>query len=396
MQYRKDKNGSEVSALGFGCMRLPKDNKELSKKLIVTAIDAGINYFDTAYLYPGNEELMGEMLSGGLRDKVKIATKLPPAYCKSGKDFDKLFYTELSRLKTDRVDYYLMHSLFDLAVWQRLCRYGIREWIAEKKKSGEIINIGFSYHGATVDFKKLIDDYAWDFCQIQYNYLDENNQAGLDGLNYAFEKHIPVVIMEPLRGGKLTGGLPDKAKELLKNQNKNAADIGLRWVWNHPGVMTVLSGMNEEAQLLENLKSVENALPNGLPEEDRETVEEIKRIFNEFSVIPCTGCGYCMPCPFGVSIPSCFSARNSFEFSKSNGKKKLFKLNPARGMYAQSTGLMGISSGAASKCQKCGACEKKCPQHIEIRKHLEETANVLEPWWFSFSMTVARKFNSRK
>ena len=166
MQYRKNKNGEDISALGFGCMRLPKDNLPLCRELIKTAVDSGINYFDTAYLYTGNEELMGELLGGGLREKIKLATKLPPHLCKSGKDLDRLFNTQLKRLNTNYVDYYLMHALSDLDVWMRLCRYGIKEWIAEKKKSGEIRNVGFSYHGATGDFIKLFDDYDWDFCQI--------------------------------------------------------------------------------------------------------------------------------------------------------------------------------------------------------------------------------------
>ncbi len=394
MQYRLNKKGENVSALGFGCMRLPKEDEALCKKLLYSAAEKGINYFDTAYLYGGNEELLGKILDSELRDKINIASKLPHHLCKNCKDFDKIFYTTLKRLKTDRIDYYLIHSLNDVNVWQRLTRYGIKEWIKEKKNSGEIKNIGFSYHGATGDFKKLIDDYDWDFCQIQYNYIDENNQAGVQGLDYAYEHKIPVIIMEPLRGGKLTNDLPDSAKEILKAENKSASDIGLRWVWNHKGVMTVLSGMRNENDLALNLASAEKALPGSFPEEDFKTVEKLKKEINKYSVVPCTGCGYCLPCPYGVAIPTCFSDRNAYERNKEN--RKLFKIDSAVTHYVQSTGLLGKGAGNAAKCHGCGACEKKCPQHIEIRKALKETAEVMEPWYIKLASKVAQTVNSRK
>lgn len=394
MQYRMDKHGTKVSALGFGCMRLPKNDTALCTKLIGEAIKAGINYFDTAYLYSGNEELMGKLLKPYDRSSYYLATKLPPAYCRSGKDFERIFSVELERLCTDYVDYYLMHSMFDIEAWQRLCGYGVREWIAEKKKSGAIRNIGFSYHGAFPGFKALIDSYNWDFCQIQFNYLDEHNQAGLEGLEYAREKGVPVMIMEPLRGGKLTDKLPDKAKKLIASKGQSAAKLGLDWVWDHEGILTVLSGMNELSQLYANTEACETALPGSMPKEERETVEEIKKIFSDYSVIPCTGCGYCLPCPHGVAIPSCFSARNAFEFSK--GSRKPLHLNPARGAYIQGTGYLGKAGGYASLCVGCGACEKKCPQHIAIRSFLAETAKVMEPKWLTLPLTAARKINSRK
>lgn len=393
MLYRYNKNGEKISSLGFGCMRLPKEDEGLCKALIEEAFNNGINYFDTAYLYGGNEELLGKILSKELRDKINIASKLPHHLCKSYKDFDRIFYTTLKRLKTDRIDYYLIHSLNDVDVWLRLSRYGIKDWIKEKKKNGEIKNIGFSYHGATEDFKKLIDDYDWDFCQIQYNYLDENNQAGITGLDYACEKGIPVIIMEPLRGGKLTNDLPESAVEILKETGNTASDIALRWVWNHRGVMTVLSGMRNKEDLKNNLISAENSLPESFPEKDFETVEKIKKEINRYSVVPCTGCGYCLPCPYGVAIPTCFSDRNAYERNK--GNKKPFKLNTAITHYVQSTGLLGKGAGNAGKCRGCGACEKKCPQHIEIRKALKETQRVMEPWYIKVASTVAQKVNSR-
>ncbi len=392
MQYRSV-GENRISALGFGCMRLPQNDRELCGRLIDRAIENGINYFDTAFMYSGNEALLGDLLKKHNRSDIYIATKLPPMVCFSGKDFEKVFRTELKRLQTDYVDFYLIHCLADCDAWRRLCNMGIKEWIEQKKKSGEIRNIGFSYHGGAPEFKKLIDDYSWDFTQLQFNYMDENAQAGREGVEYAAARGIPVIVMEPLRGGSLTYKLPQDAKDLLESRGMNAARLGLRWVLSHSEIACVLSGMNADEQLDENLITACGAETGCLSETELETVEEIKRILRASSAVGCTGCGYCMPCPQGVAIPSCFEARNSFEANKAN--KKAFALNPARRQYMHATGILGNNPVNASKCVKCGLCEKKCPQHLEIRKHLEDTVKVLEPAWFMLPLRLFGKFNSR-
>ena len=237
MQYRHDKYGNELSVLGFGCLRFPQRNGkidlEATRAQIKLAIDAGINYFDTAYVYGGSEAALGEILeSEGLRSRVKIATKLPHYLIKSRSSLEKLFREELKRLRTDHVEYYLMHMLCDLDTWDRLKKLGIEEWIAEKKASGQIGQIGFSYHGGTEMFCKLVDAYDWDFCQIQYNYLDEHSQAGRRGLYHAHDKGLPVIIMEPLRGGKLVDLLPAEDRSVFAQSGKGwtPAQWGLRWL----------------------------------------------------------------------------------------------------------------------------------------------------------------------
>ncbi len=394
MQYRNfGKNNCEISALGFGCMRLPQNDRKLCEELIYTAIQNGINYFDTAYMYSGNETLMGEILKNTDRSKIHLATKLPPMMCFSKRDFEKIFSAELKRLQTDYIDYYLIHCLADIDAWHRLCNIGFKEWVQKKKEAGKILRIGFSYHGGTSDFKKLVDDYDWDFVQLQFNYMDEFNQAGREGVEYAAEKGLPVIVMEPLRGGSLTYKLPEKAKNLLIGNNMNAAEIGLRWVLNHNGILTVLSGMNTMEQLNENLETASRAGINCMSEKEFEIIEQIKSVFRETYTVGCTGCGYCLPCPHGVSIPSCFEALNNFEVNKSG--KRTFILNPARRQYMHSTAVLGNNPSNASLCQKCGLCEKKCPQKLNIRELLDVTANTLEPAWFMIPVKAFRKFNSR-
>ena len=221
MHYRLDKHGNSLSILGYGCMRFPtkagRIDMAATEQQILTAIDGGVNYFDTAYIYPGSEAALGEILERNqLRDKVYIATKLPHYLIKSRETMEKLFAEELRRLRTDHVDYYLMHMLTDIDTWNRLKALGIQEWLAEKQASGAIRQVGFSYHGNTDMFLQLVDAWDWDFCQIQYNYMDEHSQAGRRGLQYAAAKGIPVVIMEPLRGGKLVSHLPAEAKTIFE------------------------------------------------------------------------------------------------------------------------------------------------------------------------------------
>lgn len=291
MQYRNMKDGTQVSILGYGCMRFSSSGGRIdinkAEKEVMLAIENGVNYFDTAYIYSGSEEALGTILERNqCRDKVNIATKLPYYLLKTTSSVEKLFKEQLRRLQTDYVDFYLMHMLFDLNVWNRLKSIGIEDWIAEKKKTGEIRNIGFSFHGDTKTFKELIDAYDWDFCQIQYNYLDEHTQAGREGLLYAAEKQIPVIIMEPLRGGKLVDLLPDSAKEAIHSYpiKRTPAEWAFRWLWDQPEVTCVLSGMNSLDMVSENIKIASEAKAHEFTKADHHLIETVKKKSTRISV----------------------------------------------------------------------------------------------------------------
>lgn len=388
MQYRKDKYNNELSVLGYGCMRFPRKNgkidMEIAEKLILQAIDAGVNYFDTAYIYPGSEVAVGEVLAkNNLRDKVYIATKLPHYLIKTKEGLDKLFNEELRRLQTDHVDYYLMHLLNDVDTWKRLEELGIKEWIEEKKKSGAIRQVGFSYHGNTEKFLELVDAYDWEFCQVQYNYLDEHSQAGRRGVEYAYSKGIPVIIMEPLRGGRLVNLLPESAKKCFDEYSvkRSYAEWGLRWLWDQESITVVLSGMSDENMLQENISIATDSYPGEINSEERALYANVINAINTSVKVGCTGCGYCQPCPKGVDIPATFSAYNRWYSEDKFG---------AFLDYIKCTTLRkNVSS--ASKCTGCGKCEKHCPQGIAIRKELKEAQKVLEP---RVIYKVAQKFLS--
>lgn len=385
MNYRKDRYGNDISILGFGCMRFPRkagilDMKETEKE-IMTAIEQGVNYFDTAYIYPGSEAALGEILEkNGVRDKVYIATKLPHYLIKSREKMDTLFAEELKRLRTDHVDYYLMHMLADVETWERLKTLGIIEWLAEKKKSGQIRQVGFSYHGNSEMFCKLIDAYDWDFCQIQYNYMDEHSQAGRRGLYYAYEKQIPVVIMEPLRGGKLVKRLPAEAVKIFENYHikHTPAQWAFRWLWNQKEVTCVLSGMNSMEMVQDNIDTASNVTVGELGPEEEAMLKQVIAAINAKMKVGCTGCGYCMPCPKNVDIPGTFSAYN-----RRYSEGKFWGLVD----YAMSTAIRKNST-AASNCIGCGKCEQHCPQHIEIRKNLKEAVKELEVPVYRFARKI--------
>ncbi|MCH5204860.1 MAG: aldo/keto reductase [Oscillospiraceae bacterium] len=388
MKYRPDRNGNQISQLGYGCMRFSKKGAsidfEKAEKEVLLAIENGVNYFDTAYIYPGSEECLGRILDKNkCRDKVYIATKLPQYIIRSSAGIDKTFDEQLSRLRTDYIDYYLMHMFTDFAEWEKLKNLGIEDWIKKQKAEGRIKSIGFSYHGETEMFLKILNDYDWDFCQIQYNYLDEHTQAGRRGLQAAAEKGIPVVIMEPLRGGKLVD-LPEKAKQILAADSKGytPAELGLRWLWNQPEVSCVLSGMNSEEMVKENIRIASEAEPNHLTSEDMEVIERIKQIIREREKVSCTGCRYCMPCPKGVDIPG-----NFFYYNLMYMEKK----GPARFEFAQNMGLRK-EPGFASQCVGCGKCEQHCPQNIPIREKLKEADRALRPLFYKIGINAARKF----
>ncbi|MBE6960985.1 MAG: aldo/keto reductase [Ruminococcaceae bacterium] len=375
MKYRQDKYGNPISALGFGCMRFPQNmgkiDLEETEREIMMAYQAGVNYFDTAYVYPGSEAALGEILEkNGIRDCINIATKLPHYLIKSVDGVEKLFAEELRRLRTDHVDYYLMHMLTDLDTWERLRELGIEQWLEEKKRAGVIRQVGFSYHGNTDMFCKLVDAYDWDFCQIQYNYLDEHSQAGRRGLHYAHGKGLPVVIMEPLRGGKLVNRLPEEAMRIFAEHHPrySPAQWAFRWLWNQPEVTCVLSGMNSCDMVADNIRTASTVSVGELEAADEAMLARVVAAINAKMKVGCTGCGYCMPCPQNVDIPGTFSAYN-----RRYAEGRFWSLVD----YVICTALRKNST-AASNCVECGRCEKRCPQHIEIRKELKNAQKELE------------------
>lgn len=373
MQYRNDKYGNKISALGYGCMRFTRkvgltDPKKAEQE-IMAAIEAGINYFDTAYIYPESEATLGKILEKNqVRDRVYIATKLPHYMTKSIADVERIFQEELKRLRTDHIDFYLMHMLTDLPTWERLKQFGITEWIRQKKQEGKIRQVGFSYHGGSDMFCKLVDVYDWDFCQIQYNYLDEHSQAGVQGLKHAHAKGLPVIIMEPLRGGKLVNNLPKTVVQLMAKHGKSPARYSFEWLYNQKEVTCVLSGMNSLEMLAENVKIADEARIGMLTAEDMGLYRRFVEQIHGTMLVNCTNCKYCQPCPRNVDIPGCFSAYNKI---KIDGKLLALK------EYAMCTLLRKNSTGA-SNCIKCGKCETHCPQGIPIRTKLEEVQKTME------------------
>ncbi len=390
MQYRKGAGGEDLSILAYGCMRFTRNNGKLdlekAEREILTAIDLGVNYFDTAYAYSGSEALIGEIFEKNqVRDKIYIADKLPHYLIRSKDRTEKLFQEQLKRLRTDHIDYYLMHMLSDVATWERLKTLGIEDWIREKKETGQILHIGFSFHGSTNSFRELLDAYDWEFTMIQYNYLDENTQAGRAGLEYAHSKGLPVMIMEPLRGGKLVDMLPEEAKKRISQNSRGytAAEWSFRWLWNQPEVTSVLSGMNSVEMIEENAAVASDAQANVFTEEDLAFLEEIKADINHSMKVGCTGCGYCMPCPHGVDIPGAFNAWNTYY---SQGRRA------ASWTYMQCT-IFRHDPAGASQCIGCGACEQHCPQGIEIRKELKLAAADLEKISYKFMKRMIKIFH---
>jgi len=378
MQYRKvPKNGDQLSALGFGAMRLPtrmgKIDEKRAMRQIRGAIDQGLNYIDTAVPYHGgeSERFVGRVLQDGYREKVKLATKLPPQSVNTREDMDRILDIQLKKLKTDHIDYYLLHGL-EANQWKKLFNLGVLEFLDTVKASGKIRNAGFSFHGDRRTFKEIIDAYDWTFCQIQYNFLDETSQAGTEGLRYAASKNIAVMIMEPLRGGMLAASLPAEVQKIYDRApvKRSAAAWGLRWVWNHPEVTVVLSGMNDEEHIAENIKTCQTAFPNAMSEAELATVAEVAGLYKRLMKVGCTGCAYCMPCPSSVNIPMCFSIYNDYYI----GTSRML----ARGMYG---GMLmgGIMPGRsdASLCRECGKCANACPQHIAIPQELKKVNSTL-------------------
>ena len=389
MQYRDNKTGEKISLLGYGCMRFTKKGNSIdldkAEKEIKCAIDGGVNYFDTAYVYPGNEVALGEILSRlGCRKQVQIATKLPHYLIRSLDGVEKMFQEELKRLQTDYVDYYLMHMLTDTATWDKMKKLGIEQWISEKKASGQIRHIGFSYHGNTEMFCKLIDAYDWDFTQIQYNYMDEHTQAGRKGLQYAARKGIPVIIMEPLRGGRLVQLLPESAKKIIAENEKHRspAEWAFRWLYNQPEITCVLSGMNSMEMVEDNIRTAASAQVGDLGDAEQQMLRQVVAAINANMKVGCTGCGYCMPCPKGVDIPGTFADYNRIG---SEGKTSAFR------EHMMGTALRKNQSGACN-CIGCGKCEQHCPQGIAIRQELKNAGKELEGPLYRLIAKIVKTF----
>jgi len=393
MKYREDRYKNRLSMLGYGCMRFTGRGKNIdvdkAEKELMAAYRAGVNYYDTAYIYPGSEETLGEVVRrNGIRKNINIATKLPHYMIRNNKGIDRLFEEQLSRLKTDYIDYYLIHHLTDVEMWLQMKKIGIIEWIEARKKEGAIRYIGFSYHGNSDNFITILNDYDWDFCQIQYNYLDEFTQAGRKGLDAAAKKNIPVIIMEPLRGGKLVNMLPDKAKAAFKESGHDwsPAEWAFRWLYDQPAVTVVLSGMNSLEMVEENCRIADTSEADSFTEKDFEVIENVKKAINARERVGCTGCRYCMPCPQGVDIPGTFANYNTMYIE---GKGE------GRFQYARTVSLTK-EPAFASQCIQCGKCESHCPQNIPIIEKLKEADKALRPLPYRIGISIARKYMFRK
>lgn len=394
MLYRKmPKNGDELSILGFGCMRLPMAEGKIDEARAIAqirgAIDDGINYMDTAWPYHGGESepLLGKALKDGYRGRVKIATKLPSWLVNSREDMDRYLNAQLEKLGTDHIDYYLVHAL-EGASWDKLEALGIRDFLDQAKKDGRIVNAGFSFHGLAEDFRRIVDAYPWVFCQIQYNFLDQQFQAGTEGLKYAASKDMGVVIMEPLRGGNLGLPTPPPAVASLWNEAKtkrSPVEWALRWVWNHPEVTVVLSGMNEEAHIEQNLSIAGEAHASSLTVEELDLVDRVARKYQELMQVGCTGCAYCLPCPMGVKIPKCFDFFNKMHMFGNADEAKFMYIAFLSGMTSHD------EPGFASQCVACGECLEKCPQHITIPEILERVAAEMEGLDFQEQVEAIRQ-----
>jgi len=379
MLYRKfGKTNEMVSILGFGCMRLPllpggdktKIDEPKAMELVRYAIDHGVNYIDTAYPYHGinrefggqSEPFVAKALACGYREKVKLATKLPSWLIKTREDMDRYLNEQLERLATNSIDFYLVHSL-NIDTWKNLQKLGIADFLDKAIKDGRIKYAGFSFHDKYESFNGIVDAYNWSFCQIQYNYMDEDFQAGKKGLQYADAKGLGVAVMEPLRGGNLAVGIPASVQDVFDRAKvkRSPADWALRWVWNHQEVAVALSGMNEMEQVAENLKIADEAKENSLTKEDLAVIEKAKNAFKQKTKVPCTGCGYCMPCPAGVDIPACLRCYNSYHMFGRDDRYALLSKDKR-----------------ASNCVQCGQCETRCPQAIKIREELKNVKALFE------------------
>ena len=372
MQYRKMKKATpDLSILGFGCMRLPlKESGQIDELkatgMIRYAIDHGVNYIDTAYSYHNGESepVVGRALAGGYREKVHLATKLPSWLIKSREDMDTYLDEQLARLKTDFIDFYLLHGLNE-PFWKNLLALGVKDFLDDAIADERIRYAGFSFHDKTKVFKKIVKSYDWTFAQIQYNFMDEHYQAGTTGLKYAAKKGLGIVVMEPIRGGLLAKELAGISEIWKKADIQHTpAEWALRWVWNHPKVTIVLSGMSAPEQVWQNVDLTKNGLPNSLTKAELALFKDVKEELEKRIIIPCTGCKYCMPCPHGVSVPECFEFYNRGHIYEDEEQTQRLYLSFLGG-------FLDGTPKYASLCQECGECEEKCPQSLPIRDNLK-------------------------
>jgi len=384
MLYRKlGKSGLDVSNLGFGCMRLPIrggsqshldgfDPKKLideeeATRMVKYAIEKGVNYFDTAYIYHAgqSETFLGKVLKE-YRCKIILVTKLPVMLLRKREDPDQYLEKQLKRLDTDHLDVYLLHGLGRRS-WGMVKELGVLEFLERIQKDGRTRYVGFSFHDDVKIFKEIVDGYDWMMCQIQYNYFDENRQAGKEGLTYAASKGLGIAVMEPIRGGKLADPVPAEVQALWNSAKKKRtpAEWALRWVWNHPEVSTALSGMSEMSQVEENIRIANEGKPRSLTKKELSTIDQVKKTYEKMLKIDCTGCAYCMPCESGVNIPTNLSVYNDmFMFKDPELNFMLYN-------------VMLSPEARASNCDECGKCEERCPQHIQIRDALKRVHETL-------------------
>jgi uncharacterized protein len=378
MKYRKfGKLDWNVSVLGFGAMRLPQldadmthVNVPLSIEMIRHAIDHGVNYVDSAYMYHGgrSEEVVGQALQNGYRQKVRLATKLPARQIKAAGDFDRIFDHQRQKLQTDKVDFYLLHGLMK-DTWTRVRDLGVLKWAEQRMAKGEIGNLGFSFHDSLDVFKSIIDGYDnWTFCQIQYNYMDTEFQAGTKGLEYANGKGLAVVIMEPLRGGKLAKEPPPTVSKIFNAGpvKRSPQEWGLLWVWEHPQVTLALSGMSAMQHVVDNLAIADKAGPGTLNKAEMALFDEARKSYRSLSPTSCTGCQYCMPCPSGVDIPHTFSLYNDAVIYNDAERSSRMYNSP-----------MFSKEAHADNCIECGTCVEACPQKIQIPEELKKAHALL-------------------
>lgn len=379
MQYRRfGQLDWKVSALGFGAMRLPVMDNDATRidepeaiKMIRHAIDEGVNYVDTAYPYHGgtSEPLVGRALADGYRDKVRVATKLPSWLIQSADDFHRYLDEQLERLKTDHIDFFMLHAL-NKQRWPQMADMKISKEAEKAISDGRIGAYGFSFHDNLETFKTVVDGYdGWAFCQIQYNYMDTDYQAGTEGLKYAAGKGLAVVIMEPVRGGQLASGPPEDVAKIWAEAPRKRSHVewAFQWVWNQPEVSVVLSGMTTMIQVKENIASADRSGVGTLTEDDLSRIENVAGVYRELGPIPCTNCKYCMPCPHGVNIPGVFGIHNDATlYNDVNRPRMLYQIRLTE-------------DERADKCEECGECLEKCPQEIEIPQWMKKAHGLLVP-----------------